>query len=112
MYKSLVDSDVISGLLSNEHNLCVGRQLSDLSQYYNYVQRVLQHHIQPEDDILNLTDNTITFAVSGLQADELRKYSPAGDTVCTFVQDERERSSFSRWFLISLRLVSALNGGL
>ena len=41
--KALLDSDVISILLSNEHELSVGRQLGDHCEYY--VPRVLQHHI-------------------------------------------------------------------
>jgi len=81
--KSLLDSDVISILLSNEQELCVGRQLSDLPTYY--VPRVLQHHIYLKDDILKQTHNTITFAVSGLLADELKKYLPAGEKLCEFV---------------------------
>jgi hypothetical protein len=88
--KSLVVSDVISILLSYEHKLCVGRQLSDLPQHY--VPRVLQRHEYLKDDILKLAHSTITFAVSGLQADELQKYLPAGEKVCEFVYDEMERS--------------------
>jgi len=88
--KSLIDSDVISILLNNEHKLCVGRQLSILTQYY--VPRVLQRHIYLKEDIFKLTDNTTTFAVSGLQADELRKYLPDGEKLCEFVHDERERN--------------------
>jgi len=45
-----------------------------------------------KDDILKLTHNTITFAVSGLQADKLKKYLPASEKVCEFEYDERERS--------------------
>jgi len=41
---------------------------------------------------LKLTDNTIIFAVSGLQADELKKYLPAGEKICEFVCDVTERS--------------------
>jgi hypothetical protein len=88
--KPLVDSDVISILLSDEHKLCVGRRLSDLPKYY--VPRVLQHHIYLKEDILKLTQNTITFVVSGLQADELKKYLPVGEKMYEFVYDERERS--------------------
>jgi hypothetical protein len=40
-----VDTDVISVMLSDGHKLCVGRQLSDIFQYYKCVLRVLQHHI-------------------------------------------------------------------
>jgi hypothetical protein len=69
---------------------CVGRQLSDLSKYY--VPRILQHHISLKEDILKLTDNTITFAVSGLWADKLEKYLPAGAKICEFVYDVRERN--------------------
>jgi hypothetical protein len=45
-----------------------------------------------KEDILKLTDNTITFAVSSLQADELKKYLPPGEKICEFVYDVRERS--------------------
>jgi len=67
---------------------CVGRQLSDLSKYYV---RVLQHHIYLKEDILKLTD-TIIFAASSLQADELKKCLPAGEKICEFVCDVTERS--------------------
>jgi hypothetical protein len=67
--KALVDSDIISILLSNE--LSVGRQLADHCKYY--VPRVLQHQVYLKEDILKLTDYAITFAVSGLQADKLKK---------------------------------------
>jgi hypothetical protein len=88
--KPLVDSDVISSLLSNEHKLCVGRQLSDLPKYF--VPRVLQHHVYLKEDVLKQTQTTITFAVSGLQADELKMYLPVGEKICEFVYDESERS--------------------
>jgi len=88
--KRLIDSDVMSILLSNEHKLCVGRQLSDLTQCY--VPRVLQHHIYLKEDILKLTDNATTFAVSGLQADELKKYLPDGEKICEFQYNEIERN--------------------
>ena len=90
--KRLIDSDVISILLNNKHKLCIGRQLGDHSQYY--VPRVLQHHIYLKEDILKLTDNATTFAVSGLQADQLKKYLPAGEKIGEFVYDERENSHF------------------
>jgi hypothetical protein len=41
---------------------------------------------------LKLTDNIITFAISGLQADELKKYLLASEKMCEFVYDIRERS--------------------
>jgi len=88
--KCFLDSEVISILLSNEHELSVGRQLSDLPKYY--VPRVLQHHIYLKEEILKLTDYAITFAVSGLQAEELKKYLSPGEKVCGFVYDERERN--------------------
>jgi hypothetical protein len=88
--KPLVDSNVISILLSNEHKLCVGRQLSDLRKYY--VPRILQHHIYLKEDILKQTQNTITFAVSGLRVDELKKYLPVGEKMFELIYDERERS--------------------
>jgi hypothetical protein len=90
--KSLVDSDVISILLSNEHKLCVGRQLSDLPKYC--VPQVLQHRIYLKQNILKQTHKSITYAVSGLQADELKKYLPVGEKICEFVYDEREGSHF------------------
>jgi ankyrin repeat protein len=88
--KDLLNSDVISILLSNEHELSFGRQLGDHCKYY--VPRVLQHHIYVKEDILKLTDNAITFAVSGLQADELKKYLPPGEKIFVLVYDEKERS--------------------
>ena len=45
-----------------------------------------------KDDILKLTDHAITFSFSGLQADELKKYLPAGEKICEFVYDEREKA--------------------
>jgi len=88
--KRLIDSDVISILLNNKHKLCVGSQLGDLSKHY--VPRVLQHHIYLKEDILKLADNATTFAVSGLQADQLKKYLPAGEKIREFVYDERGNS--------------------
>jgi len=88
--KALLDSDVISILLSNEHELSVGRKLGDLYKYY--VPRVLQHHIYLKEDILKLTDYTITFAVSGLQVHELKRYLPPGEKIYEIVYDENERS--------------------
>ena len=88
--KRLIDSDVISVLLNNEHKLCVGRQLGCHCTYY--VPRVLEHHIYLKEDVLKLRDNEITFAFSGLQTDELKKYLPAGEKICEFVYDERKKS--------------------
>jgi len=88
--KALLDSDVMSILLSNEHELSVGRQLGDYCKYY--VQRILQHQIYLKEDILKLTDNEITFAVSGLQADELKSYLHANEKICEFVYVQRERN--------------------
>jgi hypothetical protein len=88
--KALVDSDVISILFSNEQKLCVGRELSDLPKYF--VSQVLQHHVYLKEDILKQTQNPVRFAVSGLQADELKKYLPVGEKICEFVYDEAERS--------------------
>jgi len=85
----LIDSDVISILLSNEHKLCVGKPLSDLSNYY--VPRVLEQHMYLKEDILKLTDKKITFAFSGLQRGELKMHLPAGEKICEFVYDEIER---------------------
>jgi len=56
------------------------------------VPRVLQHHIYLKEDIVKLTDKISTFAVSGLQVDELKKYLPFGEKICEFVYDERERN--------------------
>jgi hypothetical protein len=88
--KRLLDSDVISVLLSSEQELTVGRQLCDHPKYY--VPRVLQHQIYLKQDILKLTDKAITFAVSGLQAEELKKYLTPGEKLCGFVYDEKERN--------------------
>ena len=86
--KHHIDSDVISLLLSNEHELSVGRQLGVHSPYY--VPRVLQHHVYLKEDILKLTDYAITFAVSCLQAEQLKKYFPAGEKICEFVYEEKK----------------------
>ena len=88
--KRLLDSDIISTLISNEHELSIGRQLCDHPKYY--VQRVLQHQIYLKEDILKQQDCKVTFAVSGLQADELKRYLPAGEKICEFVYDERGRN--------------------
>ena len=52
----------------------------------------LCHHVYLKDDILKLTHNTIIFALSGLQAEDLRKYLPAGEKVCELEYDETERN--------------------
>ena len=70
--KALLNSDVMSILLSNKHELSVGRQLGGHCKHY--VPRVLQHQVYLTEEILKLTGEAITFAVSGLQADELKKY--------------------------------------
>jgi hypothetical protein len=88
--KALLDSDVISILLSNEHGLSVGRQFGDHCKYY--VPRVLQHQIYLKEDILKLTDYAIALVVSGLLADELKKSLPANEKIHDFVCDEIERS--------------------
>jgi hypothetical protein len=88
--KCLIDSGIISTLLSNEQKLCVGRQLSDLPKHF--VLQVLQHHVYLKEDILKQTQNTITFAVSALQVDELNKYLPVCEKLLEFVYDETERS--------------------
>jgi ankyrin repeat protein len=56
------------------------------------VPRVLQHHIYLKKNVLKLTDNATKFAVSGLQADQLKKYLPAGEKISEFVYDEKENS--------------------
>jgi len=88
--KPLLDSDVISILLSNEDELSVGRQLCDHPKYS--VPRTLQHQIYLKEDILKLTDYTVTFAFSGLLVGDLKKYLPAGEKIYEFVYDERGRS--------------------
>jgi ankyrin repeat protein len=80
--KHYIDSDVISLLLSREKNLCVGRKLCDRPKYY--VQRLLEHHIYLKDDILKKTDNAVTFAVSGLEVNKLKKYLPPGEAIYKF----------------------------
>jgi hypothetical protein len=87
--KELLDSDVISILWNNEHELSVGKQLGDHCKYY--VPRVLQHQIYLKEDILKLTDKDTIFAVSGLQAVEMKKYLRLGEKLCEFLYDERER---------------------
>jgi hypothetical protein len=109
--KRLIDSDALSILLSKKHKLCVGRNLSDLSKYY--VPRVLQHHTHLKEEILKQTDKQITFAVSGLQTDELKKYLPAGEKIYEFVYDERERShSFKIFSDFSKTGLSAESGAM
>jgi len=89
--KDPLDSNIISILLSNEDELSVGRQLDDYPKYY--VPRVLQHHIYLKEDILKQTEYEITFAVSGLQAEDLKKYLPAREKIYEFVYDESKRSN-------------------
>ena len=84
--KHYIDYDVISLLLSREKNLYVGRKLCDRPKYY--VQRLLEHHIYLKDDILKKTDNAVTFAVSGLKANELKKYLPPGEAIFKFAFKE------------------------
>jgi ankyrin repeat protein len=88
--KQNIDSDVISILLSRGKKLRVGRKLGDHSKYS--VPRMLERHIYLKDDILKLTDNAITFAVSGLHADQLKNYVLAGEKICEFLYDDREGS--------------------
>ena len=88
--KHHIDADVISILLSGEGKFCVGRKLGTTPKYY--VQRSLEHRIYLKDDVVKLTDKAVTFAVSGLQANQLKNYLPAGEKICEFVYDERERS--------------------
>jgi hypothetical protein len=64
--KDLLDSDVISILLSNDLN--VGRHLGNVCKYY--VPRVVQHRIYVKKDIMKLQYKYIKIAVSGLQTDE------------------------------------------
>jgi hypothetical protein len=52
--RALLNSDVVSILLSKEHELSAGRKLDDIYKYY--VPRVLQHQIYLKEDILRLTD--------------------------------------------------------
>jgi hypothetical protein len=82
----LLNSDIISTLLSYKHELTVGRLLSDVPKYH--VPRILQHRIHLKEDILKLPDKEITFAVSGLQAHELKDYLPDDEKICEFVYDE------------------------
>jgi len=84
--KHYIDSDVISLLLSRGKNLCVGRKLCDRPKCY--VQRLLEHHIYLKDDILKKTDNAVTFAVSGLKVNELKKYLPPGEAIYKFAFKE------------------------
>jgi len=87
--KHHINADVISILLSGEGKLCVGRKLSDTPKYY--VQRSLEHRVYLKDDMM-LTDNTVTLAISGLQADQMKNYLPAGEKISEFVYDERRIS--------------------
>jgi ankyrin repeat protein len=74
--------------LSNEHELSVVKQLGVHPKYY--VPRVLQHKIYVKEDILKLTDYAITFAVSGLQVEELNKYLQGGEEIYELVYNEIE----------------------
>lgn len=103
--KLYVDSDVISILLHREAKLCVGRKLSDPSKIY--VQRSLQHRVYLKNDILKATDNNITIAVSGLEADYLKHYIPAGDKIYEF--EGVKKVIISGLLRLFLSLVSALN---
>jgi ankyrin repeat protein len=87
---SEIDCNVISLLLGRGQKLCVGRKLCDPPKYY--VQRLLEHRIYLKNDILQTTDNTFKFAVSGLQADQLIEYLPPGEKIYEYVFNERERN--------------------
>jgi hypothetical protein len=52
--------------------------------------------------VLKLTDKAITFAVSGLQTDELRKNLLVGEKLYEFVYNERERNDTFRFFKTGL----------
>jgi hypothetical protein len=105
--KSHLDSDVISILLSNEPKLSVGRQLGDRCKYY--VPRGLQHQIYLKEDILKRTDYAVTFAVSGLQADKLKKYYLLARKYVNLYMMRVKEVILSKLFLISLRLDSSLD---
>jgi ankyrin repeat protein len=80
--KTHIGSELISVLLYSEAKLCVGRNLSAPSK--NYVQRSLNRQVCLKSDILKATDSNITFAVSGLEADQLKQYLPAGEKMYEF----------------------------
>jgi hypothetical protein len=48
---------------------------------------------------LKLTDKVFKFAVSGLQADELRKHLLVGEKLSEFVDNEREKNDTFRFLL-------------
>ena len=107
--KHYIDSDVISLLLSREKNFCVGRKLCERPKYY--VQRLLEHHIYLKDDILKKTDNSVTFAVSGLTANKLKKYLPPGEAIYKFAFKEGKTNHSFRIVTICSKPLLGVNRG-
>jgi len=88
--KRLITTNVISILMSHNPQLNVGKPLCHHISYY--IPRVAARYIRLNIDILQLRDETNLFAVSGLQADELKKYLPAGEEIFEFISNEEEAS--------------------
>jgi hypothetical protein len=88
--KQLIDSDVLSLLLGGKKKLRIGRKLSDLPSYY--VPRILEHRVYLNDDILRRADDTITFAITGLEPSELKRYIPVDEKIHKLEFDERSRT--------------------
>jgi hypothetical protein len=105
--KDLLDSDVISILLSND--LSVGRHLDNLCKYY--APRVLQHYIHLKEDIMKLLYKYIISVVSGLQADKWKNiYRTEKKYVNLYIMKGKEVTR-SRLFLNALSVGLALNVG-
>ena len=90
--KCLITTNVISILMSHNRQLNVGKPLCHRISYH--IPRVAGRYIRLKDDILKLRDETNLFAVSGLQADELKKYLPPGEEIFEFISNE-EGASYS-----------------
>lgn len=66
--------------------------LTDLSECC--VPRLLKLQIYLKDDVRKTTDNAITFAITGLQANQVKSYIPAKENICKFKIDTNGNSRF------------------
>jgi hypothetical protein len=74
-------------LLAGKKMLSIGSKLSDLPSYY--IPRILEHRVCLNDDILRTADDTITFAITGLEPSELKGYIPVDEKINKLEIDER-----------------------
>jgi hypothetical protein len=77
--------------LGSKHKFNTGKTLDDLSDYY--VPHSLVHQRYLNDNIPRTTDNTITFAITGLKAHQLKDYLPPGKKLHKFKFDRSKNSS-------------------